>query len=179
MNTTAAALQAHVTTATIRTWARRGVIAATKRAGRWIIDTASLAHRIAIGTMRTRKAAAVINLNATYTYTPVGDTEPITLTPIIKTRTTREGLTLTTIRRLAPLLAATIDAITDEKARNHTLTVLAGASLAISDQPRPHDNITDRDEGRISTSYFGTRDLTVSTVLDLGEQIRTDLGMDR
>jgi hypothetical protein len=59
MNTTTAATQAHVTTATIRTWARRGVIAATKRAGRWIIDAASLAHRIAIAALKTRKAAAV------------------------------------------------------------------------------------------------------------------------
>ncbi|WP_338683979.1 hypothetical protein QD712_25940 [Streptomyces acidiscabies] len=57
MNTTAAALQANVTVATIRIWCRRGVIAAAKQAGRWIIDTASLAHRIAIGAMRTRKAA--------------------------------------------------------------------------------------------------------------------------
>lgn len=56
MNTTAAALQAHVTTATIRTWARRGIVAATKTAGRWFIDAASLAHRIAIAAMRTRKA---------------------------------------------------------------------------------------------------------------------------
>jgi hypothetical protein len=54
--TAAAALQAHVTVATIRTWCRRGVITATKRAGRWVIDTASLAHRIAIAAMRTRKA---------------------------------------------------------------------------------------------------------------------------
>lgn len=51
MNTTAAATEAHVTVATIRTWARRGIIAATKVAGRWIIDTASLARRIAIGAM--------------------------------------------------------------------------------------------------------------------------------
>jgi hypothetical protein len=56
MNTTAAALQAHVTVATIRTWCRRGAVAATKRAGRWDIDAASLAHRIAIAAMRTRKA---------------------------------------------------------------------------------------------------------------------------
>jgi hypothetical protein len=52
MNTTAAATEAHVTTATIRSWCRRGVIAATKQAGRWIIDTASLAARIAIGKMK-------------------------------------------------------------------------------------------------------------------------------
>lgn len=52
MNTTTAAAQANVTVATIRTWCRRGVIAAVKQAGRWIIDTASLAHRIEIGTRR-------------------------------------------------------------------------------------------------------------------------------
>ena len=34
----------HVTVATIRTWCRRGVVAATKQAGRWVIDTDSLAH---------------------------------------------------------------------------------------------------------------------------------------
>ncbi|WP_442803674.1 hypothetical protein OG411_30135 [Streptomyces pseudogriseolus] len=49
MNTAAAAAQAQVTAATIRTWCRRGVIAATKQAGRWAIDTASLARRIEIG----------------------------------------------------------------------------------------------------------------------------------
>ena len=59
MNTTAAALEAQVTVATIRTWARRGVIAATKQAGRWIIDTASLAARIAIGKMK-RPARPVV-----------------------------------------------------------------------------------------------------------------------
>jgi hypothetical protein len=59
MNTTAAALEARVTVATVRTWCRRGVIAAVKLAGRWIIDTASLAHRITIGAMRARKAKTV------------------------------------------------------------------------------------------------------------------------
>ncbi len=59
MNTTAAALQANVTTATIRTWCRSGVIAAVKAAGRWVIDTASLAHRITIGARR--KAVASID----------------------------------------------------------------------------------------------------------------------
>jgi len=56
MNTTTAATEARVTVATIRTWCRNGVITATKQAGRWIIDTASLAARIAIGAMRARKA---------------------------------------------------------------------------------------------------------------------------
>lgn len=52
MNTTEAAATAKVTVATIRTWCRRGVIAATKTAGRWIIDTASLAHRVTIGQLK-------------------------------------------------------------------------------------------------------------------------------
>ncbi|MEU0200888.1 MULTISPECIES: hypothetical protein [unclassified Streptomyces] len=55
MNTTAAAIQANVTTDTIRTWCRIGAVAAIKQAGRWVIDAASLAHRIAIGKLRRRK----------------------------------------------------------------------------------------------------------------------------
>ncbi|MFB7222420.1 hypothetical protein [Streptomyces sp. NPDC056227] len=59
--TTAAATKANVTVATIRGWARNGVITATKVAGRWVIDTASLAHRIAIGARRlARKAKNVV-----------------------------------------------------------------------------------------------------------------------
>ncbi|WP_181785055.1 helix-turn-helix domain-containing protein [Streptomyces phytophilus] len=49
MNTTDAAAQAGVTTPTIRLWCRIGALAAVKHAGRWIINTASLAARIAIG----------------------------------------------------------------------------------------------------------------------------------
>lgn len=52
MNTTTAATQAEVTVATVRDWARRGIIAATKQAGRWAIDSSSLARRIAIGKER-------------------------------------------------------------------------------------------------------------------------------
>ncbi|WP_030574140.1 hypothetical protein [Streptomyces aureocirculatus] len=59
MNTTAAAIRARDTVATVRTWCGIGAVAAVKRAGRWIIDTASLAARIAIGRMRTRKATAM------------------------------------------------------------------------------------------------------------------------
>lgn len=60
MNTTEAATTAKVTVATIRTWCRRGVIAATKTAGKWVIDTASLAHRITIGQLKrpAKKALA-------------------------------------------------------------------------------------------------------------------------
>ncbi|MFJ2110576.1 helix-turn-helix domain-containing protein [Streptomyces sp. NPDC087850] len=50
--TTAAAIQAGVTVETIRTWCRRNVIGAAKVAGRWVIDTSSLAARIAIGAMK-------------------------------------------------------------------------------------------------------------------------------
>mgnify|MGYP001109185541 CR=1 FL=1 len=60
MNTTAAATQANVTVATIRTWCRNGVITATKQAGRWNIDEASLAHRIAIGAMKRPTPRPVI-----------------------------------------------------------------------------------------------------------------------
>lgn len=59
MNTTTAAATAGVTVATIRHWCRMGAVAATKAAGRWVIDTASLAHRITIGAMRARKAKTV------------------------------------------------------------------------------------------------------------------------
>ena len=52
MNTTAAALEANVTVATIRTWCRYGAVTAVKQAGRWIIDSASLAARIALGTLK-------------------------------------------------------------------------------------------------------------------------------
>lgn len=55
MNTTAAAIEARVTVATIRTWCRRGAVAAIKQAGRWIIDATSLARRITIGATRRRK----------------------------------------------------------------------------------------------------------------------------
>lgn len=55
MDTTAAAAQAGVTVATIRGWCRAGAVAAVKRSGRWVIDGASLARRIAIGAMRARR----------------------------------------------------------------------------------------------------------------------------
>ncbi|MBD0743619.1 hypothetical protein [Streptomyces sp. CBMA152] len=54
MNTTTAALEARVTVPTIRTWCRIGAVAAIKQAGRWVIDTASLRARIAIGHRRSR-----------------------------------------------------------------------------------------------------------------------------
>lgn len=61
MNTAVAATQANVTTATIRTWCRTGAVAAIKQAGRWIIDAASLAHRITIGAMKAPRTAPARN----------------------------------------------------------------------------------------------------------------------
>jgi hypothetical protein len=63
--TAEAARQASVTVATIRTWCRRGVVAATKRAGRWIIDAASLAYRIKLPTLlRPARKAVVLTAEA-------------------------------------------------------------------------------------------------------------------
>lgn len=55
MDTTTAAQRAGVTAATIRTWCRKGVVAAIKCAGRWIINASSLAYRITIGKERRVK----------------------------------------------------------------------------------------------------------------------------
>ncbi|MGA5820789.1 hypothetical protein ACPC54_23350 [Kitasatospora sp. NPDC094028] len=62
VTTTNAATQAGVTVATIRTWCRTGAIAATKRAGRWAIDAASLAYRIKLPTLlrKTRQVALTV-----------------------------------------------------------------------------------------------------------------------
>lgn len=59
-NTTNAAVQAGVTVATIRTWCRTGAVAATKQAGRWIIDTASLAYRINLPSLLRKAKKAVV-----------------------------------------------------------------------------------------------------------------------
>jgi hypothetical protein len=48
MDTRTAAEAANVTTSTIRTWCRHGVVAAVKIGRRWDIDEASLTHRIAL-----------------------------------------------------------------------------------------------------------------------------------
>ena len=46
--TAQAAHTAGVTPRTIRTWARMGAVTAVKVSGRWVIDTGSLRHRIAL-----------------------------------------------------------------------------------------------------------------------------------
>lgn len=71
LDTAAAAEQARVSVATIRTWCRRGVITATKEAGRWIIDADSLAARIANGKMQ-RPAPARKIVYSVETMTAIG-----------------------------------------------------------------------------------------------------------
>lgn len=53
--TAQAAHHAGVTPRTIRTWCQRGAVTAVKAGGRWVIDTDSLRHRIAL-TRRTVEA---------------------------------------------------------------------------------------------------------------------------
>lgn len=61
MDSIAAAGEAQVSVATIRTWCTRGAIAATKTAGRWVIDATSLKARIRLGRqirrLRARRTA--------------------------------------------------------------------------------------------------------------------------
>lgn len=59
ITTTAAAHQAGVTIATIRTWCRTGAVAAAKHAGRWRINAASLAYRIKLPTLLRRRPRTI------------------------------------------------------------------------------------------------------------------------
>jgi len=122
-----------------------------------------------------------LDLSATYTVTYPGNTEPTTITPTVRTKTRPDGVTLTIVKGLTPLLADHIDAITDEGDRMHALNVLGGATIFISDTPddevddSEHSGSYYRDRGTLSTTYYGARGLPVSAVLDLAEQLRTQL----
>lgn len=70
---TAAATRAGVTVGTIRTWCRKGVVAAIKNAGRWVIDTASLAHRISLGKLAKKSPKPIIY--SIETMTAIGGSE--------------------------------------------------------------------------------------------------------
>jgi hypothetical protein len=162
MNTTTAAIQAHVTTATIRTWCRRGAVAAVKTAGRWIIDTASLARRITIGAMRTRKQATVLDLTAA----------------TIKTRTRGTGETITRITGMSALLADKLATITDPGNRAHAATILDRAAIVLSNTPDEgwDEEPNARNAGLVRTTYRGeVPQVTVSDVLDLAERISAQL----
>ena len=72
VNTTAAATTAGVTIPTVRMWARTGVIAAVKTAGRWVIDETSLRYRIALAALKTRKATVKPIVYSVETMTAIG-----------------------------------------------------------------------------------------------------------
>ncbi|MFC8423917.1 helix-turn-helix domain-containing protein [Streptomyces sp. NPDC057236] len=185
MNTTAAATQANVTVATVRAWCRRGVVAAVKVAGRWVIDSVSLAARIAIGARKRparQETAPVIDLTATYTYnapTPTGS-EPTTITPTVKTRTRKTGFTWTTITGLAPLFADQLNAITDEGDRIHAAILLETSQITITDQIEDGpdeivNGIAFLDRGRLRVKHQSTRQVPMDAVIDLARRIRTQL----
>jgi len=91
MNIKTAAAKANVTTATIRTWCRRNVIAATKTSSGWDIDETSLNHRIALG-KRNKTAELTIE----------------TLTAIGGRRWTKNGLDRVYINNIAEYLGLDI-----------------------------------------------------------------------
>ncbi|MBL3664477.1 helix-turn-helix domain-containing protein [Streptomyces sp. M2CJ-2] len=165
MNTTAAATQANVTVATVRTWCRRGVVTAAKVAGRWVIDNVSLAARIAIGAMKrpARQETA-----------PVLDLAAVT----IKTRTKPTGETLTKVTGYSALLADKLAHHADAGDRIHAANVLDQTVIILSDTP---DADWDgepgaRHAGTVRTSYRGgAAGVTVDDVLDLAEQLRAQL----
>lgn len=185
MNATAAALQADVTVTTIRTWCRRGAVTATKQAGRWIIDSVSLATRIAIGAMKRsarKETAPVIDLNTSYTYnTPTPDgVSPVTITPAVKTTTRRNGSTWTTITGLAALFADHLDAITDDGDRVHTTIVLSSSQITITDQTEDGpdeiiNGIAFLDQGRLRVKHQAAREIPMDAVIELAKQLRAQL----
>lgn len=118
----------------------------------------------------------MIDLNVSCTWTEA-DGYKRTVTPKVSDRTSPTGRVVS-VRGLAPLLADRIDAITDAGNRVHTLTVLSGAVIALREEPKRFPGgitIHTRQDGRISTTYVGTPHLPVETVLDLAEQLRTQL----
>ncbi|HET6633719.1 MAG TPA: helix-turn-helix domain-containing protein [Streptomyces sp.] len=181
MDTSAAATQAHVTAATIRTWCRAGVIAATKTAGRWIIDAASLAARIAIGAMKRParpEAHTMLDLTATYAAPVTPGEAPVTITPTVKRRQTPHAGNIIKISGIIPLLADKIDSIPDAGDRGHALNILRSAVIVISDR---YDADWDgdpqaREGGQLRTTYRGDiPQITLTHVLDLADQLRTQL----
>ncbi|WP_326681685.1 hypothetical protein [Streptomyces sp. NBC_01237] len=117
----------------------------------------------------------MIDLTATYTITD-GPEAGTVINAKVRTRE-RDGATITSVRGIAALLADRIDAIADPGDRFHTLAHLGGATIAISDTDTQvtTNMISSRDNGRIRTTYQGTRALPVDVVLDLAEQIREQL----
>jgi excisionase family DNA binding protein len=179
MNTTTAAAQANVTVATIRKWARTGVITAAKTGRRWVIDAASLAYRINLPALLKPTKDPRMDLTATYTHTYAGHSEPTTITPQIKTRV-RGDVTITSITGLAPLLTDHL-ATMAEPQRLHALEVLRTARIVITDTA-DEDEATGStqttswaDHGRLTTTYDATAGLPVAVVLNLAARLRASI----
>ncbi|MEU1506415.1 hypothetical protein [Kitasatospora sp. NPDC005748] len=179
MNTATAAALAGRTRATIRIWCSKGVIAAVKQSGRWSINAASLADRIALPSRLRPAQEPCMDLTATYTHTYAGATEPTIITPVIKTNI-RRGVAVTSVTGLAPLLADHLATI-DERNRLHTLEALRTARIviadsAVEDEPTGTSQaISWADYGRLTTTYDSTVGLPASVVLDLAARIRAAL----
>jgi len=62
-DTATAARVARVTVTTIRTWCRRGAVAAVKTSGGWVIDADSLARRVTLGRV-LRAEKTVVDLSS-------------------------------------------------------------------------------------------------------------------
>ncbi|MEV5204392.1 hypothetical protein [Streptomyces sp. NPDC053720] len=124
-----------------------------------------------------RQATAVIDLDASYTYATPGFPEPQATARVKVRKRVRDGVTSVSVRGLAALLVDRIEAIADLGDRLHTLMLLDGAYISVRDAPALFAArlFTTRDEGRVSTTYPGTRDLPVSEVLDLAERLREQL----
>lgn len=117
-----------------------------------------------------------IDLNATYTWTEP-DGYQTAVTPKIRDRIRPTGR-IVSISGLAPLLADHIDAITNDDDRIHALTILAGAVIALREDPESYAGgvpIHTRMDGRVSTTYVGAPGLPVDVVLDLGERLHAQL----
>lgn len=96
----------------------------------------------------------------------------------VKTRTRPTGETITRVTDMSNLLAAKLDQIPDAGDRAHAATVLDRACIVISDTPDSGWNAEPgaRNDGLVRTTYRGEiRQITVDDVLDLAEQIRTQL----
>lgn len=178
--TTTAAAEAGVTIATIRTWCRRGVVAARKVAGRWAIDTTSLGRRIAIGARRARKQATVtLDLTASITLPAArNDETPETFTPIVKRRIDRRtGGNMISVRAWFPLVAGKLASL-PEGDRVHCMNILKTTYITITDTPDPEwaDDPQAREDGQLRTTYRGeVPQVTISDVLDLAAQLRAQL----
>lgn len=174
MNTAAAAQQAGVTVATIRTWCRRGVIAAAKTAGRWVIATASLLRRIEIGARMVKPEPTIDLENASYTYTEeFGQVQ--TVTPKVRDRV-RNGLRLISIGGLAALVPDALAKV-DEALRPHIAWELGATRIVLCETPRPFvrlpGTISCRD-GRIMISGLPNC-IPTDVLVELGERLHDQL----